>query len=231
MTAQPHAADGHLPAARNRLDHAISALIDPKPHLIHRDNTDPEITWLDPLYTQLADAVAGQNIQPKSGGPARAPIWADAHDLLTLIDTKAAEWQPDWHQLADPNHDTTPPTITRLHALRARKWRPQDVSHINTITTELHALTERAQTLLDPPAVAYLRAPGKSREPAACTACGEQRVWRPDPTDPNRRVMQPALKITIHGCICQHCGASWEPGQLRILAAALGYPLPEGVLE
>lgn len=228
MTAQP-TPDGHLPAARNRLDHAISALIDPKPHVIDREDGTKPITWLDPVYTQLRDAIAGQTGE-RSGRHTTSPIWTDVHDLITEIDQAVTKWHPNWPQMADPALDHTEPTIVRLQALRARKWRVEDTDHVQQIAATLESFTTRAQDILAPEPAVYLTDPNNPG-PAACTACGTRRVWRKDPTNPAGRVMQPALKVTAHGCICQACKTRWEPGQLRMLAAALGYPLPQGVLE
>lgn len=108
-TAQP---DGSLPAARRRLDLAVHALIEPQPHTVHRDDRQPEITWIDSWYDQLVDAVAGQTGE-RSGRYSTTPLWADALDQLTKISDAAREWHPPW-PIPDPEHPQ-PATIERLH--------------------------------------------------------------------------------------------------------------------
>lgn len=222
MTAQP-TPDGALQPAIHQLHNAISALIDPK-----RVTLDTgKHTWLDPLLLQLYDAIAGQNVTAKSGGPARSPMWCGAFAVAHKIDHTIAQWVPE----VQPTPGGYPPTTQRLQHLANKKWRPQDTTDVHAKANQLEEFILEIETLLNPEPIAYLRAPGKSRQPAACTACGTRRVWKPDPNEPNRRIMQPALKITTHGCVCQACRASWQPGELRILAAAIGYPLPAGLLE
>jgi hypothetical protein len=148
------------------------------------------------------------------------PGWLDAFQLRDEIDQALAIWQPAYTGV--------PPTIGRLKCLQARPWRPQDTHQISQITTAILEWTADIDALLDPEPVVFLMAPHSS-EPAACTNCGTRRVYRIDSA--GERVRQPALKVTKDGCRCQNCHASWEPGQLRLLAAALGYPLPAGVLE
>jgi hypothetical protein len=218
-----------LPTAINKLHNTISALIDPKPVAVTRDNGTTTITWLDPLHTQLMAAVNGQKSAGRHGGNQSTPIWAAALDLLDQLDTHTREWVPQWPipDLAHPE----PTAVTRLRTLAATHWSVDDTPHITTITHTLDAYTREVTDLLTPEPTIYLMAPGKNAGAAACTACGTTWVWRKDPTDNNRPVRSPALKVTRYGCQCQHCHASWEPGALRMLAAALGYPLPTGVLE
>lgn len=225
MNTQPQ---HDLPAARRRLDNAISALIDPKPHTIHRDDGTTHTQWLDPLYTQLQDAVAGQTGE-RSGGPTTTPIWADILDILNHINHTITQWHPQ-HPLIDANNPQ-PPAVLRLHALAQQTWSIEDTPHITTIATTLEQFATTITTKLTPEPVIYLMAPPPNKGAASCTACGTQYVWRKDPSDNNKPKRQPALKVTKDGCHCQSCKATWEPGALRLLAAALGYPLPAGVLE
>lgn len=214
-----HHEDGNLPAARRHLDNAVSALIDPKPHTLRRDNGTTEITWIDSLYDQLTDAVAGQT-GARSGGRSSVPVWVDVVELLDAITATARDWY------GDPTADT----IACLVAVQSRNWRPQDTALMHKIADKLTGFADKIGELLNPEPVIYLMAPDKP-EAAACTACSVQHVWKKDPGDNNRPKRQPALKVTAAGCHCQNCGATWEPGALRVLAAALGYPLPVGVLE
>jgi hypothetical protein len=106
----------------------------------------------------------------------------------------------------------------------------EDAATVNGIADTLEAFQKRIKDKLNPEPVIYLMAPDKPGA-AACPACGTDYVWRPDPGDNNIPKQQPALKVTKDGCVCQRCHYSWEPGRLRMLAGALGYPLPDGVLE
>lgn len=214
MTAQP--ADGHLPAARNRLDHAISSLIDPK-----RVQLDHGHTWLDPLLNQLYDAVGGQSVEAKSGGPARSVIWSDAFDLAHKIDRAVAKWCPE----RPPAHETTdpyPPTRWRLQKLAERKWRPQDTDHVNTIAGQLEEHVLAIETLLNPEPVVYL--------PKPCPICSAEWVKRRD--NAGELVNQRALSIRgDHGARCAKCHTRWKTiGELAILGRMLGYRSHEVVI-
>jgi hypothetical protein len=221
--------NGDLPAARRRLRYAVDALIEPQPHIISRDDGTHPITWLDSLLDQLYDAVSGQTGE-RSGGQSSVPVWTDVLEVIAELAAKAAEWLPEWPQPDISTDHPEPAVIARLKALRAKKWTVEDANKVNGIADTLEGFAKRSREKLNPEPVIYLMAPNTPGA-AACTACGTDYVWRPDPGENNKRKRQPALRVTKDGCICQHCHASWQPGQLRILAAALGYPLPDGVLE
>jgi hypothetical protein len=212
------APDGNLPLALRELEDAIHALCSPLPRLI-----DNRLVHVPSRYLQLLDATEGEQSNTGGGGgsKSRPPCWLDALDALNEIDTAVSIWQPAFAGV--------PPTVGRLRCIQQRSWRPQDVRRIGQITAVVTEWATAIDALLNPEPVVYLMAPNPSTEPAACTACGTKRVYRKDST--GERVRQPALRVTKDGCRCQHCHASWEPGQLRLLAAALGYPLPAGVLE
>lgn len=211
------APDGSLPLALREFEDAVHALCSPQSRMV-----DNRLIPIPSRYQQLFDATDGEQVNTGGGGGAksRAPGWLDAFQLRDEIDTALAIWQPAFTGV--------PPTVGRLKWLLARKWRPQDCRQIQQIVTAVNEWATDIDALLDPEPVVYLMAP-HSTGPAACTNCGTRRVYRIDSA--GERVRQPALKVTKDGCRCQHCHASWEPGQLRILAAALGYPLPEGCLE
>lgn len=231
MSAAPNL-ENNLPAAKRRLDNAISALIDPKPVVLDRDDGTKPITWLDPLLDQLLDAVSGQTGE-RSGGASTIPVWADILDEVNKISSKVAEWQPEWPMPDVSQDQPTPTVIARLQALGDRKWSVEDAPLVDSIAVQLEKFAVTIREKLTPEPVIYLMAPAPQTGAAACTACGTDYVWRKDAGDNDRRKRQPALRVTKDGCRCQNpqCGASWEPGQLRMLAAALGYPLPSGVLE
>jgi hypothetical protein len=209
--------DGSLPAARCHLEYAISALTEPKPI-----QTEQGIQWLDSLYDQLVEAIPGTKLE-RSGVPtSQPPVWIDAMELLHEIDTAITAWEPRWPiEPHDPIDDPTPPTILRLRAIQRRKWRPQDVRAIEQIAGAVESWAKAITELLaDKP---------RWHLPAACPACQHHIVYRHDSA--GELVRQPALQITIHGCICQHCHAQWAPERFVWLARVLGYELPAGVLE
>lgn len=220
-----------LPAARRRLDYAISGLIDPQPVTVTREDGSTTLSWLDPLFDQLADAVAGQSGE-RSGGQSTVPIWLAIVKLVDDINTQVRLWSPEWPH-PDLKHTPVPTTIARLQALKDRKWRVEDTDHIDSISVTIDGWIATIRSKLDPEPVIYLMAPPPETGAAKCTACGTDYVWKPDPDENNKPKRQPALRVTKDGCHCQNpkCGARWEPGSLRVLAAALGYPLPEGCLE
>lgn len=218
MTSPEPIEDGNLPEARRQLDYAISTLIDPKPQYTE---AEAGTVWLDPLYTQLQDALPGEK-QHRSGVPrSQAPLWVDAVDLLREIDTKVTEWEPPWPPIPGDLTDPPAPTVLRLRVIQARTWRPQDTTTINTITATITTWTERITTLLTDTHVKTLSAP--------CPACDKQTIYRRDSA--GELVRQPALQITTMGCICQACRTTWSPDLYLHLARVLGYDLPAGVLE
>jgi hypothetical protein len=185
--------DGNLPEARRLLDHAISALIDPKPHTVHRENRTTEITWLDSLYDHLLDAVAGQSGE-RSGGQSSIPIWADVLDLLHRIESDIRKWQPaeqaefigplrpGWCRL-DVNE---PPTITRLAAIQSRGWRPQDVADIVRIVGKIEDWCDEIRAKLSP------RAGDLPDVPQHVRGCRVHGVRHPVRVPPRHLRQQPA---------------------------------------
>lgn len=205
--------DGNLPAARTRLQDAISAAIDPKP-----EHIDGQTHWLDPLYTQIRAAVAcmrkGASTHAFGSQP---PGWVDAMDLLRDIDHQTIAWEPrrqlyPYHPIID--------TPMRLQVIEKQAWRPQDVTTMDTISGWLEGWAKRVDKLFAPEPVKHLASP--------CPACGTRWVYR---EDAGEMVRQPALQITTHGCTCQKCRHVWAPEYFTHLARVLGYELPEGVLE
>lgn len=226
-----HESDGYLPAALNQLHDAIHTLTQPRPQYVDRDNDQPIITWLDSWYTTLQDAVAGQT-GPRSGGRNTLPLWTDALDLLNEIDTAVQAWHPKepiYDGDLTPENPPTPITIRRLHAIEKRKWRPQDVNGINQIVTCLEAWVKTIETTLDGQRIRFLYA-AESKHLAKCPACDTDIVRRKDSS--GETVRQPALQIHPDGSThCIACRYTWGPERMQILAAALGYPLPPGVLQ
>ena len=218
MTA-PLESDGHLPAARQALANAISALIDPKPETRNLDNGQIRIEWLDRLHDQLTDATPGSQGNATRTPQSSPPVCIDAVDLLTHITHTTATWEPRPHIDASQNNPE-PIALIRLRALDTRTWRPQDTTHINTITNEITSWCNAIREMLTPQR--------KWTLPAACPACGTKTVYRKNSAD--EVVRKPALTIGPGGCECQHCRAYWGPDKFVFLSKVLG-SLPENVLE
>lgn len=107
MTELVERTDENLPAARIRLEDAVSAIADPKPRLVG-DRT----TYLDPLYTQLVEAICGVTGERSGANANTALIWPDAFDLKNDIDKRTRSWI---------RYATS--TIDRFHKLEAYGWR------------------------------------------------------------------------------------------------------------
>lgn len=205
--------DGQLPAARTNLDHAITALIDPRPQTSHTG----EIQWSDSLYDQLVEAIPGSYLG-RSGAPkSQPPLWIAAVDTLKEIDTAICGWQPE---ILDRN-PLIRAAIQRLGVLRLKTWRPQDVEHLQRITADLNRFTLKIEQLFTENHTKHL--------PAPCPACNTKTIYRTD--DAGEKVRQPALQIGVLGCECMNCHHIWGPALFMHLARVLGYQLPEGVLE
>ncbi len=215
--AQSHE-DGNLPAARQRLGNAISALIDPKPETRQHDTDGTKIEWLDSLYDQLCDAVPGGQGNGSSPPKSSPPMCIDAIDLLTSIRVKTSEWEP--RPNIDASGDPGPIEIIRLKALDARLWRPQDCTHIATIATTIQGWCASIRELLTPERHWTL--------PNPCPACQTAIVYRKNSA--GESVRQPALQIGPNGCTCQNCRYTWDPQHFAHLARVLG-TMPDGVLE
>lgn len=211
--------DGNLPAARQKLGQAISALIDPKPTTRTLDDGTHCIEWLDSLYDQLTDALPGGQGNATRTPQSSPPICIDAVDIMTRITTFTTAWEP--RPNIDVSGETPPIAIIRLQTIDKRTWRPQDTQHIETITAEIEAWCEQIKTLLNPDKRWTL--------PNPCPACGTAIVYRRNSSGEN--VRQPALQIGPLGCVCQHCHHAWAPQYFQHLARVLGYELPQGILE
>lgn len=226
-TAQP-IEDGNLPAARQRLGNAISALIDDKPHTIQHDTQGTRVEWVQSLYTQLADAVhtgPGQDGAYLGVPASKPPLWTEAADILRDIDKTIRKWQPDPGifdgDLTNEN-PPTPETIRRLRTIDTQRWRPQDANQLEQWAHRLEKWANQIRDeLIDPESRKTLNDP--------CPACDVKTVYR---MVDGENVRQPALRITTERCWCLNCGADWIfPGHLAHLCRLLGYELPPGVLE
>jgi hypothetical protein len=210
MTIDKSTDDHQLPHVRRKLGHAIHALINPVPEI-----TNGKIRHTESLYHQLAQAIPGSKQHRSGVAQSQPPMWLDAMDLLTEIDTHVRRWQPDTDTYQGP------PTVARLTLIDQRTWRPQDTPLLAGYANQLKAWTKRIQTLLTDQHVKHL--------PAACPACDKTTIYRRDSA--GELVRQPALQITTHGCECQACHTTWGPEKFLFLAKLLGYALPAGVLE
>lgn len=217
--------DGNIVAAMRRLDNAISALIDSKPTTRQLDDDSTRIEWLDPLYTQLVEAIPGEKKHRTGVSASQPPLWIDATDLLQKINSTVVSWEKNWPILLPSMwkfaYEDEYPTIQRLRILSRRKWRPQDTSKVDSYAALLESWAEKIIDLLaDTP---------KLTLPNPCPSCDTAIVYRHDSA--GDLVRRPALQIGANGCECQNCHYVWAPEYFQHLANVLGYELPEGVLE
>lgn len=223
--AQP---DGDLPGARRKLELAISALCDPKPQSIRRDDGTTVIAWTDSLLDQLFDAVSGQTGE-RSGGRAGAPAWVEVLDLVTLIERQVAVWHPAWPIPDMADDDPPPAVIARLQAIQARKWTVESTSYVLEIAGRVEGFAVDITKLLAAERSWSVYA-AEGRNLAACPQCGETVVYRPGPE--GKPVRHPALQIMSDGtphCVNRDCRTIWPNPQF--LARLLGFESPQGVLE
>lgn len=228
VNAAAQTPDGDLPGARRKLDLAISALIDPKPQSIRRDDGTTEIAWTDSLLDQLFDAVSGQTGE-RSGGRAGAPAWIDCIDQVDTIERQVAEWHPEW-PTPDISGDDPPPVVfVRLRAIQARKWGVESTSYVLEIAGRVEGFgVDIKQLLAGERSWSVYAAQGRNL--AQCPQCGESVVYRPGPE--GKPVRHPALQIMSDGtphCINRDCKAVWPNPQF--LARLLGFESPEGLVE
>jgi hypothetical protein len=211
----PATPDGQLQPARQALADAISDLVDPRPQY-----TDQGLQWLDSRYHELREALTSQRLGSSHQHQSQAPAWVDAIDLLKDIDHKTRGWEPDW-----PINDCDEyPTIQRLRQIDARKWRPQDVTTINTITNDIARYNIRINELLEPARIIYLANP--------CPHCHKTETHR-TPKGETEPIRVAALQITSDTDIqanCNHCHSHWPKAELQFLGRLLGNRI-EGVTE
>lgn len=206
------AEDGSLPESLGRLGNAISALIDPKPQTV-----EDRIIWVDSLYTQLVEALPGE--QGSGQGVARSlpPVWLDAADLKCEIDTTVSVWLPA--PVIDLlEGDTMPLTVLRLEQLEKKAWRPQDTRQIDQIAGIVESWAANIKNLLSPTP--------KWSLPAPCPSCNRTTVYRRD--SGGEMVRQPALQIGVDGCTCLACKTVWPPERFVLLSKVLSM-LPDNV--
>lgn len=200
--------DGNLPGALDNLRAAVGKLIDPKKAM--NPHGGP-VLEAPSLYRQLVNQVPASAGQGDFRGVKRSglPLWADAFDLLNVIDAAVAAWQSE-----------ATDTPSRLRELASRKWRPQDVRGIEQITAAVESWAITITEMIDPPRRWSL--------PSPCPACGTKVVYRRNSS--GERIRQPALGIGPHGCECAHCHTTWSPEKFVWLSRLLG-SLPDNVLE
>ena len=210
MTAatQPIAEDGNLPAALDRLEHAVHDLIEPQTMYV-----DGHAHYAPGPYLQLASATAGEQQGGGRGWLSKPPLWIDAVQLLMEIDTAVEIMQPMFRGV--------PPTVGRLRCYITRKFRPQDCRMLDQVSGNLEAWNKQIDALLNPKPVKHFSAP--------CPACGATTARR---HKDGEMVRVPALQVSAEtGCTCLVCRYIWEPARFRLLAEVLGCSLPAGVLE
>jgi hypothetical protein len=194
-----------LPVARNKLLDAISDLAHTRRHTIRLEGGKLKRVKLAPRYTDLAQAVAAHRGGHGGQWSGQFPFWADALVLLTEIDAAVVEMHPEPHRW--PGW-----TIPRLHALEARRWRPQDCPLIHAHAGVLAGFTAAIDAKFAPRPVTL---------PDPCPSCGVDVVYR---DRDGEEVRGPALQITDAGAACGACDARWPPEKLPMLGRMLGYP-------
>jgi hypothetical protein len=114
-----------------------------------------------------------------------------------------------------PNRPSS--VIDRLQQLTTHKWRPQDIEHVETLTTEIASWVKKIDDLFGPKPV-YLKQP--------CPHCGHNTAHKLN--DEGDTIRTPALALTIEHnerppmARCQHCHDAWTgPQQLKLLARML----------
>lgn len=209
--------------ARPRFSDAITGLIGARFQSFDRDNGTNTVHEQDCRYQQLRDHLAGQQGSGNTHARTSVPtIWADAADILRIIDTEVERWQPDPGIFdGDLTTNPTPTTVRRLRLLDHQRWRPQDTGRIAAMTTQLTTWCADIDELMDPPRSMDLVAP--------CPACGESIGYHRDSA--GEWVRGAALQVTTSGCRCLCCRYEWGPDRFRLLAEVIGCAMPAGVLE
>lgn len=199
-------ADGNIVAAKTRFGRAVDELVEPRAAVYHTGTH-----WAPSLYDCLLSDSAGSQGDHKSVARSLPPIWVDAVQLRTLIDSTVRSWQGKPASTPD-----------RLRVLKCVSWRPQDTDRVWDMTRKVAGWCESIKALLDPLSVKTVD--------AECPQCGKSWVYGRDSA--GEMVRRPALQLVLSsGCTCQHCGAHWGPERYLFLVKLLGFELPEGVLE
>lgn len=199
--------DGALVPAVHRFEDAVSGLIDPQ-----REIVDGRTYYLDSLYSELSDSLAGcqghaGNLQPRS----LPMLWLDAFECLTNIDQTVAKWPLGTSNNGlDPR---SPATVTRLQALSDAKYRPQDTDMLTDRSAQLEGFAVRIKGLLLPEITIPLYG-------HRCPICNQAEVRRSDVT--GAAMTLPTLLIKGDSALCQACKAVWEYSRLPMLGRMLG---------
>lgn len=200
--------DGNITAARTKLTDAITKLCAPRT-CIHYNAT----LSAPSLYDMLTSNMSARQGDTRTPAQSLPPLWVDALQLRTEIDTQARKW------VKRPGDVGTP---SRLSALVEQPWRPQDTDQVTGMARQIRSWCESIINLFDPEHRKYIS--------AACPSCGKATVYKRDTA--GETVRQPALVvITNIGATCQHCDAHWSPDRYLFLCRLLGFELPAGVLE
>ena len=212
MTATPTRA-----SISRELEDAVHALIGHRLASHTARDGETRSGYRESVYAEIRAELAARTGAGASSRPrSLPPAWVEGLDWITTIDTTVTTWWPD------PGPDNgEPETVRRLNLLAAHTWAPEDHEAIAWCVDDLEHWAMAGKALLEPVRRWELV--------AACPACGQATVHRPDPG--GEIVRQAALQITAAGCVCQSCRTEWAPIHYRLLAAALGCDLPRGILE
>lgn len=193
---------GNVHAATDALRRAVAGLIDP----LYERRFDGTTAAADSLYDQLGAAVGGAQLNPGggTGGKSRPPIWIDARDLLTEIDTGVGAW--------NPYYCCEPATVCRLRGIANRHWEPDKLRNVRQLTGITTRWAEQIDQLLGHAHVKYVK--------AACPQCGNTTTLRKDSAGELIRVHVLQI-VTDQGCRCVACGAQWLPAQYEFLSRVI----------
>lgn len=163
-------------------------------------------SWTPSRYQQLDAALSGPRLgRGGTNNEPQPPIWIDGVDLRAKIIRTLTEWRTTWQT------GGLYPTAM-LHALADHRWRPQDVPAMQTITHTCTRWAAEIDALFDPPR--------KITIAAACPACGQSTVYRPDET--GEPVRQAALAVDYQrGATCLNCREHWPPERFLLLEQVL----------
>ena len=200
--------------ATSELDTAINRIVGPKWVPVNRCTTPThkphcacggtQNTFQPSTYHQLKED-AGQTDQTGDRGQAksRPPLWVDAIDWITSIDTLATQLAPT----------TGGDTTNKLNTLATTTFAPEQADWVYASARALAALALSGETLIEGNHIRKLDVV------APCPQCEQSLIHRKDTG--GDIVRKAALQLTVNGCQCIACGARWDKDHLHFLADLL----------
>lgn len=204
-----------LPEHVEHLYRAVGDLVDEPKQLICG-----QLRVAPSLWMQLVSANSYTNRDSRSAGQfgSRPTVNVGALDLRCVIDKAVACWTAELFTAVNSSTDS------RIRALAAYKWSPNQIDLVDKYARSVDAWVARAEQVLglSDAHVKTLSAP--------CPSCQATHVYRKDSSGDT--VRQPALQLVAEtGCTCMGCGAFWSPSSYMLLARILFDETPTGVLE